>query len=115
MDRLIKVNGKTYKAAEFDVNFMCDLEDNHIKFEEIKDNMFKLTRMYVAISMDTDVKTAGKEMTEHMKNGGDLEDIYNVMSEMMDESDFFRSKQENKDQANSTRAKKKKESEEVIS
>lgn len=114
MDRLLKINGRTYKAAEFDLNFICDMEDNGIQLENIDKNMFKLVRMYVALSMDTDVKTAGKEITEHVRNGGALEDISAVMTDMMQDSDFFRTEPKNKDQTSPARAKKKKtESEEV--
>ena len=110
MDRLIKINGKTYKAAEFDVNFMCELEDNRIKLEEIDDNMFKVVRIYAALCMDTDVKTAGKEI----KSPEELEEISKTMTEMMEESDFFRTEPKNKDQTSPARtAKKKSESEDA--
>lgn len=116
MDKLLKINGRSYKAAEFDVNFMCELEDNGIGLEEIDKKMFKMIRMYVALSMGADVITAGKEITEHLRNGGSLEDISDVMSEMMQDSDFFRTKQTDKDQTSPARtSKKKKENDEVIS
>lgn len=108
MDRLLKINGRTYKAAEFDVNFMCEIEDNKIKLDEIDQNMFKILRLYVALSMGVDPVEAGKAISEHLKNGGALEDISDVMSDMMDESDFFRSEQKNKDQTSSARTRKKK-------
>ena len=116
MDRLLTINGKQYKAAEFDVNFMCDLEDNHIKLDEIDDNMFKVMRMYVASTMGVDVKSAGKAMSEHMANGGSLEDFSYMMSQMMEESHFFRSASKNKESTSPKRTgKKKSESEEVTS
>jgi hypothetical protein len=116
MDRLLKINGRTYKAAEFDVNFICDMEDNGIQLEDIEKKMFKLVRMYVALSMGVDPITAGKEISEHMKNGGSLEDISAVMSEMMDDSDFFRTKSTDEETGSQPRTRKKKsESEEVIS
>lgn len=107
MDRLLKINGKSYKAAEFDVNFICEMENLGIDLDEIGNKMFGTIRTYVALSMGVDVKTAGKEITEHMKNGGKLEDISEVMSQMMDDSGFFRTEQKNKDQTSSTRTRKK--------
>ena len=116
MDRLLKINGKTYKAAEFDVNFICEMESLGIKLEDIGQMMFNTIRTYVALSMGTDVKEAGKEITEHMKNGGSLEDLSEVMAQMMDDSGFFRTEPKNKDQTSSKRASKKTtESEEVTS
>ena len=107
MNRLLKINGKTYKAAEFDVNFMCEMEDNGIGLDEIDKKMFKTIRMYVALSMGVDPVTAGKEISEHMKNGGTLEEISETMSQMMQDSDFFRTEQKNKDQTSQARTRKK--------
>ena len=120
MDRLIKINGKSYKAADFDVNLICEMEDKGIELDDISKKMFSTIRMYVALSMGVDVATAGKEITEHLKNGGSLEDVSEAMADMMSESGFFRTEQKNKDQTSSkrTRAKKTEESEietEVIS
>ena len=111
MDRLITINGKSYKAAEFDINLICDFEDHGITLEDIDKKMFNVIRQYVATSMNTDPKAAGIEMSEHMRNGGTLEDISDVMTEMMNDSGFFRPKQTGKDSSNQARAKKKNEKE----
>lgn len=114
MQRLLTINGKSYKAAEFDVNFICEMEDNGIQLDEIDKKMFKTIRMYAALSMGVDVVTAGKELSEHMKNGGSLEEVSNAMSQMMEESDFFRTESKNKDQGSQKRTRAKKtESEET--
>ena len=115
MDRLLTINGKSYKAAEFDVNFMCEMEDNGIQVEQIDKNMFKTLRLYVALSMGIDPVSAGKAISEHIKNGGSLDEVSEVMAQMMDESDFFRTEQTDKATTSQPRTKKKKESEEVTS
>ena len=116
MDRLIKINGKTYKAAPFDLNLICDFEDAGIPLEKIGNKMFNVIRQYVASSMEVDVKTAGKEITEHINNGGSLDELSDAMSAMMDESGFFREKQTNMDSGSPKRASKKKtENDGVIS
>ena len=112
MDRLLKINGKTYKAAEFDVNFICEMEDSGIGLDQIDKKMFNTIRAYVALSMGVDVKEAGKEISEHMKNGGSLEDISNVMSQMMEDSDFFRPTQKSAEETSQKRARTKKTEEE---
>jgi hypothetical protein len=114
MDRLLTLNGRSYKAAEFDINLICDFEDQGIKLEDISDKMFNVIRLYVAASMNVDVKTAGVAISEHMKNGGTLEEISEAMSAMMDESGSFRSKQKNADSGSQKRTRTKKtENEEV--
>lgn len=114
MDRLLIINGKSYKAAEFDLNLMCDFEDRGISVDEIGNKMFNVVRQYVATSMGVDVKVAGAELSEHIRNGGKMEDVTDIMQEAMNDSGFFRTEPKNKDQTTSTRTRKKKtESEEV--
>lgn len=115
MDRLLTINGKTFKAAPFDLNLICDFEEVGISLDKINDKMLNVVRQYVASSMGVDAKTAGVEITEHMANGGSLDDISEVMAVMMDESGFFRKKQTSEDSGSQKRTRTKKtESEEVI-
>lgn len=116
MDRLLKINGKTYKAAPFDLNLVCDFEDAGIPMDSISDKMFNVLRMYAASSMGVDVKTAGKELSEHVANGESLDDISKAMAEMMDDSGFFRQETTDKSTGSQKRTRTKKtESEEVTS
>ena len=116
MDRLLTLNGRSYKAAEFDLNLMCDFEDRGIPFDDIDKKMFNVIRQYVASSMGVDVKVAGREISEHMANGGELSDISDVMEAAMKDSGFFRTAPKNKDSAGPKRTKaKKSENEEVTS
>lgn len=116
MDRLLTLNGRSYKAADFDINLICDFEDHGIALDDIDSKMFNVIRLYVATSMNTDVKTAGVEISEHMRNGGSLDDISDVMSAMMENSGFFRAEQANSKTGNTKRTRTKKaESEEVTS
>lgn len=108
MDRLLTLNGKSYKAAEFDLNLMCDFEDSGISVEEISGKMFSVIRQYVASSMGVDTKTAGKAISEHLNNGGQIEDIADVMTAAMENSGFFRTASKNKNQEDSAGTRKKK-------
>lgn len=112
MTKLLTINGKSYKAAPFDLNLICDFEDNGISFDAIEGKMFNVLRLYVAVSVGTDVRSAGVMISEHLENGGSLEDVANVMSAMMEESGFFRGKQEKSETSNQTRTRKKKPEEE---
>ena len=116
MDRLLKLNGKTYKAAEFDLNLICDFEDRGISIDDIGKKMFSVIRQYCASSMNVDPKTAGEEISAHIANGGSFEDISDVMESAMGDSGFFRPEQKDKNQTSSKRtSKKKSESEDVTS
>ena len=117
MDRLLTLNGRSYKAADFDLNLVCDFEDRGISLDDIGNKMFSVIRQYVASSMGVDPKTAGAAITEHLSNGGTLEDISDVMSAAMEDSGFFRTASKNKTSAGQkgTRKTKKSEGEEVTS
>ena len=84
------LNGKEYIAKEFDFNMICDLEDIGISIEQAGDKPMSLVRAYISFCIDGNKEKAGKEMQEHLVNGGNFAEIMGVMSEMMDKSDFFR-------------------------
>lgn len=116
MTKLLVLNGKSYKAAEFDVNFVCDLEEAGISLDDIGKKMLSVIRMYVAVSVGCDRYTAGRLITEHTANGGKIDDIINVFEAMSEESGFFRNEQTDKSTKSPTRAgKKKSENEDVTS
>ncbi len=99
--KTITVNGRIYKAKEFDFNMMSDLQEMGIELGS-KTGQMPLLRAYVASCMDTTKEVAGKELEQHILKSGDiteaLKDIMEVMSEMLDESDFFRAISENKEE-----------------
>lgn len=108
MDRLLTLNGKSYKAASFDINLICDFEDHGISLDDIDKKMFNVIRQYVATSMNVDARIAGQEITAHLANGGTLDDISDVMAKEMNDSGFFRTKQTDENQGNPKRTRAKK-------
>lgn len=84
------INGKEYKAKAFDFNLVCDLEDMGIALAEAGKKPMSMVRAYFGICAGKDRDFAGKEMEQHLINGGDFEEVMNAMSEEMEKSDFFR-------------------------
>ena len=116
MDRLLTLNGKSYKAAEFDLNLICDFEERGISLEDIGKKMFSVVRQYVAASMGVEPYVAGKEITTFIENGGEFEYIANVMDSAINDSGFFRTPPKSKTSASQKGTRKKKsEDEEVTS
>ena len=119
MDRLLKINGKTYKAIKIDVNVICDFEDSGLPLNQFGKKMFSTARLYTALSMNKEVEEAGIELSEHIKDGGSLEDIYQVIYDEMAESGFFPKEPERAEETTTTRKGKKRaeksEDEEVTS
>lgn len=85
------VNGKEYRAKEFDFNLMCDLEDMGVSLTEAGTKPMSMVRAYFGICTGKGKEFAGKEMEQHLINGGSFDDVVNAMNEEMEKSDFFRS------------------------
>lgn len=90
MAKTFKVNGKEYVAREFSFNLVCDLEDMGIQMEEFGEKPISTARAYFALCTGRGKDYAGKEMEQHLINGGNLEEIIVAMEEEMEKSDFFR-------------------------
>lgn len=93
--RTFKVNEKEYRAKAFDFNLVCDLEDMGIAMADAQKKPMSMVRAYFAICTGNGKEYAGKEMEQHIANGGTFEEIMNVMGAEMEESDFFRNLSKN--------------------
>lgn len=89
------INGKVYNAKPFDFNMICELEDRGISLEQAQQKPVSMVRAYFAICANSDNVYAGKEISEHIVNGGKLEDVMDIMATEMEVSDFFRSLSQN--------------------
>lgn len=87
---MITVNGKSYQAKEVDFNFICRLELDGIEFSKIDKNYMNLIKSYVAYCMNIDTEDAGKEIEQHLINGGSFNDFNDIITQKMEDSDFFR-------------------------
>lgn len=88
---------KEIKTKELDfTNVMCDLEDHGVDVmgllnEETREKMkvFSTMRAIMATITGTkDLETAGKMFSEHLKNGGSMDDIMNTFTEVMASAGF---------------------------
>lgn len=91
MTKVFNVNGKTYKAKEFDFNLLCDLEEQGLSLEDIDKKPMSLIRTYLAFCGNLTKEQAGKEIEQHIENGGKFNDVVETMSKQMQDSGFFRS------------------------
>lgn len=84
-----KINNKDYKTVPFDFNVVCDLEDLGVSIEQAGDKPVSLIRAYFSLCARISVEEAGREISNHIKNGGNLDEISEVMNAEIEESDFF--------------------------
>jgi hypothetical protein len=89
MGRFFTINGKRYTAKPFDFNTVCDLEDNGVSLQEMSKKPMSMARAYFALCFNGDKERAGNEIQEHVKAGGNFNELYTVMGEEMNDSDFF--------------------------
>ena len=95
------VNGVTYTAKPFDFELLCDLESFGVSISDANHKGMSFIRGYFALCADIDKEEAAKQIQAHLINGGSLEDISDVMTKEMNDSDFFRAISK-KDEAGTT-------------
>lgn len=88
---LFTINKKQYNSAPFEFETMCQLEERGIEAEDIGNKkMLSTIRAYFAICSGLPDVLASKEINQHIINGGDLNEIREVIDKEMDKSDFIR-------------------------
>lgn len=86
-----ELNGKKYTVVPMTFNTVCSLEEQGISLEEFSNKKLSFLRAYVAIAANIDADEAGIEIERHLKEGGNLNGIYELIGEQIEESDFFQS------------------------
>lgn len=89
----MKINGVEYDTKDLDfTNILCDLEDMDIDIMAMNtDNMkpFSLCRGIISVyTGEKDLRKCGKLLSEHLKNGGTLDEILDPFTEAMEEAGF---------------------------
>ncbi len=98
MSRFFTINEKRYQAKPFDFNTVCDLEDNGVSLQDMSKKPMSMARAYFALCLNGDKEKAGKEIQEHVMNGGDFNELYTAMGEELNESDFFQALNKKQDE-----------------
>ena len=83
------INKKRYTAPKFDFNTVCDFEEAGISLSEAKNKPTSMVRAYFSLLFDGDKEAAGRELEQHMIDGGTFEDLTDAMVKEMNESRFF--------------------------
>ena len=83
------INGKEYKAKEFDFEMVCDFEEMGLSMADMDNKQMSFVRAYFAICINKNKTIASREIQQHIMNGGTLEELISVMFEQIENSDFF--------------------------
>ena len=93
---MIKINGQEYEEKEFDFAALAKLEECGCSFEDLKEveKPMALVIGLVAWILDCKKKKAVEEINQHIKNGGSLAELYNILDSAKD-SDFLKALMKN--------------------
>lgn len=75
-------------------NLVCDLEGQGVDVMSMMDGgidrtkLMTITRALLAVMTGVEVREAGKMLTQHLGNGGSLDDIFSVFTEAMADAGF---------------------------
>ena len=77
------------------INIICDLEDKGVNVFDMaqgngnfKGRMKDIRTIFATIIGEPDLRKAGDIMSEHMANGGKLDDVFAVFTDMMQQGGF---------------------------
>lgn len=92
----MNINGKTYKVPELDFNAICELEDMGVVLTDMDKKVLTTVRGFLALSMGSDMETAGKELGDHLASGGTIDDMVKEINKAVSESGFFQALSQSK-------------------
>jgi hypothetical protein len=107
----MKINGIDYEDKELDfTNVLCDLEDMDIDIMSMTGNKikpFSLCRGIVSVyTGEKDLTKCGKILSEHLQNGGNLDELLDPFMEAMEKAGFGKKAEEEKSQPSKKTPKK---------
>lgn len=106
------INGKEYKSKMIDFNLVCDLEDMGVSITDGDMKNMSLIRGYFGLCAGLSREKAGREMQEHFKNGGKLEEFSDVLKYEFENSEFFQSLRKGAEEENTENPTEESEKEE---
>lgn len=92
MRQYVTINDREYEVPEVDFDAICQLEEKGVyllNFDRNERKIGMMIRGLAAWVMDTDEQTASREISEHIRKGGNVMEIANVVVEAVTESGFF--------------------------
>lgn len=105
--RTFVLNGIEYKAVPFGFNTVCDLEEQGVSLEDMNNKPLSMVRAYIGLCLGKGGVFSGEQIEKHIIGGGNLADVIAVMTEEMNESDFFRSLNQTAEEETATVPKKR--------
>lgn len=87
--RTFLINDKRYVAKEFTFGAVRQLEGYGLSLTDVKNKPMTLAAAYLAFCANINMDAADNEIQEHVIKGGNLDGIFEAVTEAMNESRFF--------------------------
>lgn len=87
--RTFLINDKRYVAKEFTFGAVRQLEGYGLSLTDVQNKPMTLAAAYLAFCANINMDAADNEIQEHVIKGGNLDGIFEAVTEAMNESRFF--------------------------
>lgn len=87
--RTFLINNKRYIAKEFTFGAVRQLESNGLSLTDVQNKPMTLAAAYLAFCAGISMNAADEEIQNHVLNGGNLDGIFEAVTEAMNDSRFF--------------------------
>lgn len=87
--RTFLINNKRYVAKEFTFGAVRQLESYGLSLTDVQNKPMTLAAAYLAFCANINMDAADNEIQEHVIKGGNLDGIFEAVTEAMNESRFF--------------------------
>lgn len=87
--RTFLINNKRYVAKEFTFGAVRQLEGYGLSLTDVQNKPMTLAAAYLAFCANINMDAADNEIQEHVINGGNLDGIFEAVTEAMNDSRFF--------------------------
>jgi len=87
--RIFLINDKRYVAKEFTFGAVRQLEGYGLSLTDVQNKPMTLAAAYLAFCANINMDAADNEIQEHVIKGGNLDGIFEAVTEAMNESRFF--------------------------
>ena len=91
------LNGKKVIIPEFTFNTVVQLEEMGISLTEFGKSTLRFVRAVIAIALEVSEKEAGVAIEAYVKDGGDLTELFETVSNTVVESGFIKALASNKE------------------
>lgn len=105
--RTFLINNKRYVAKEFTFGAVRQLESNGLSLTDVQNKPMTLAAAYLAFCAGINMDAADNEIQEHVIKGGNLDGIFEAVTEAMNESRFFQALNKRRKQSRKLRTFRK--------